>query len=251
MIETRKYTTIMSQILKPKKVGNFELVKKVIPKGMVLNTYDSKLGRIYKDKYDADFPVVMLKENLGIWMSDAPFEQEGIRPGVKLAKGDVLICGLGIGLLPTLIAHKPEVKWIDIVEINLEVINLVYTQLNIPRPVRCFHEDAWNYLETTEYKYDFIHIDIWSGITAPLKQIDKAIELAQRCLKPVGEIRCWLQELYERIKEKLPKEPMHSRGAGIYEPCLICSKTFRHDYAGLCMDCADVMGVSDVFIRRR
>jgi len=252
MIETAKYITIMSQILKEASVGNFRLKKKVIPKGAELQMYNRNEGRLYWDRIDSDFPVVVLEEKVDddwqVWMSDAPMEQESTMPAVEMARGDVLICGLGIGLLPTLIKDKQSVKNIDIVELNKEVIELVFNQIKTPK-MNIIHADAWKYLAQTEKKYDFIHIDIWGSIYAPFKEISKAIELSKRCLKPNGQARCWLQELYDRIAHKLPKKPMRSRGVGFYPPCLICGKTLRNDYAGLCMDCADALGVSELFIQ--
>jgi hypothetical protein len=260
MIKTENYSTIMSKILAERSVGNFQLGKKVIKKGTELQMYDRRQGRLYYDALDADFPTVILyeKSDFGgkgmqswdIWMSDAPLEQESTLPAVSLAKGNVLICGLGIGLLPTLIKNKKSVKHIDIVELHTEVIDLVFDQIKTPK-MTVIQADAWKYLAETEQKYDFIHVDIWGSITAPIKEIEKAITLSKRCLKPNGQIRCWLQELYERIVDKLPKKPMHITGiAGIYPPCLICGKTFRNDYAGLCMDCADAMGVSELFMEK-
>jgi len=242
----------MSKILREGQVGNFILEKKVMPKGMEVQMYDSKEGRIYWDVLSEDFPVVVLIEKTEdgktVWMSDAPLEQESILPAVPLARGDVLICGLGIGLLPTLIKNKKSVKHIDIVEINKEVIELVFEQIKTPK-MSVIHADAWKYLAETENKYDFVHVDIWGSITAPIKEIARAIELASRCLKPNGKIRCWMQELYDRIKDNLPKKPVHSSGVGVYPPCLICGKIIRNDYAGLCMDCADALGLSELFIK--
>jgi len=30
------------------------------------------------------------------------------------------------------------------------------------------------------------------------------------------------------------------------DPCIRCGKSIRADYKGLCMDCADVLGVSEI-----
>ncbi len=238
----------MSQILTEAKDGDFSIVKKVARKGKRLQTYDSQKGRLFYDVLDCDLPVVVLLEGGNVWMSDAPLEQESVKPAVALAKGDVLICGLGIGLLPTLIKHKKAVKQIDIVEINQQVIDLVFNRIKTPK-MNIIYADAWKYLKETEKKYDFIHIDIWASITAPIKEVGKAIELGKRCLKPNGEIRCWMQELYDRIIDKLPKHPIRvTSKPGFHPPCLICGKTLRNDYAGLCMDCSDTLGL---FIERR
>lgn len=246
MIDISKYTTIMSSILKEGAVGNFQLRKKIIPKGTWISMYDSKRGRIYKDFFGADFPIVSLSENEDIWMSDSPFEQESLKPTIARAKGEILVCGLGIGLLPTMIEDKPKVKHIDIVEMRQEVGELVFEQIKTAK-MKLIIADAWQYLREIEEKYDFIYIDVWGEIIAPIMQIKNSIELANKCLKLNGQVRFWMQELYERIIDKLPQKPIFPRDI-VFQPCLICGKTFRYDYAGLCMDCADGMGVSELWM---
>lgn len=245
-----RYDFRMSTILKEGKIGSFEITKRIIHKGTVLGMYNSKEGRITKGEYQFDYPLVTLDESGCTWMSDAQFEVEGAIGAVTAARGDVLIAGLGIGLLPTFIKDKKSVRRIDIVELHQDVIYLVFNQIASPK-MRIIKDDIFHYLSTTPNRYDFIHIDIWNSITAPLEEIDLARGKAQGCLKPNGVMWCWLQELYDRIKDKLPKEPTQATSeAGVHEPCLICGKRLRHDYAGLCMDCADLMGLSEHFVRR-
>lgn len=40
---------------------------------------------------------------------------------------------------------------------------------------------------------------------------------------------------------------MKNMGVVMDDPCAICKKPLRFDYAGICMDCADEAGVSEVF----
>ena len=250
MIKTARYTTIMSSLLKECHNGNFSIRKKVIPKGTILDMYDSVTGRLYKDEYDADFPVVVLQENGNVWMSDTPYEQEGIKRPLKLAKGEILISGLGIGLFPVLASRKTKVRHIDIVEKNKEVIELVFNQIETPK-MRIIQDDIYAFLKATTHKYNLIFIDIWADHFGPIKEIREIKQLASRCLEPEGIALCWLQELYDRIEAKLPREPTRMTGdIGIYEPCLICGKILRSDYANLCMDCADALEISELFIRR-
>lgn len=249
MIRTKSYTTIMSETLEDDLSGDFALRHKIIQKGARLKTYDPIVGMIYTDTFDDDFPIVTLEQGGLVWMPDTPFEQEGVKPAIPLARGDVLISGLGIGLLPMLIRNKPEVKSIDIVEVNGDVIKMIYDQI-WHHKMNMIQGDLWKYLKTTEKRYDFIHIDIWGNIIAPIIEIDKAVEMATPLLKEEGDIRCWLQELYQRIKSRIPKGPSRTLGVIFGEPCLICGKTLRHDFAGLCMDCADCMGLSEIFLRK-
>jgi len=240
-----QYDHILFELLQPGKVGNFSIEKTLIEKGTILNMYDRKEGRIFKGRYTFDYPLVVLREGGEVWMSDSQIEIESVAGAAEAAKGDVLIGGLGVGLLPIFICDK--VNSITVVELHKEVIDLVFPYLIIPG-MEVMNDDIFHYLATTKFRYDFIHIDIWNNTTAPIMEIDKARKAASKCLKPGGVVWCWLQELYDRIKDKLPRKPVCSSGI-TNEPCLICGKTLRHDYAGLCMDCADLMGLSEPFMK--
>lgn len=243
------YDFRMSSILSVNKIGSFTIEKTTIAKGTILDIYNSKEGRITKGKYAFDYPLVKLVEDGHTWMSDSQLEVESAIGAISAARGNVLIGGLGIGLLPTFIMKKKSVNRIDIVELYQEVIDLVFPYIKTPK-MNIINDDIFHYLDITPNMYDFIHIDIWGSITAPLKEIDATREKAEKCLKSGGIIWCWLQELYNRIKNKLPKEPIPQTSFfAICDPCLICGKTLRYDYAGICMDCADNMGVSEYFIR--
>ena len=184
-------------------------------------------------------------------MSDSPMEQESPVMPTMLARGDVLVVGLGLGLFPLLLrARNRAVKSVTIIEQNQEVVDLVYNKIKSTKTsVKVADGEA--FLADTDDRYDFIFIDVWPDPIALLREVDRWNSLAKRCLKPNGEARCWLQELYDRVKAKLPKEPINPTSApGIHEPCLFCGKKMRGDYAGLCADCADGLEVSELFIGR-
>lgn len=42
---------------------------------------------------------------------------------------------------------------------------------------------------------------------------------------------------------------MKSKGIITNSPCRKCGKTLRQDYDGFCMDCADELGISEIFER--
>lgn len=250
VIRTDLYTTILSRKLVEAKRGNFEIVKTTIQKGTILRAYNPS-GFLYNDMFDEDFRCVRLLKDGGVLMSDTPMEQESLRVPVMLARGDILIIGLGIGLLPMLIRmYNHSVDSITFVESSPDVVQLVYGKIKSKKTSLevC---DGKFYLAHTSRKFNFIYIDVWGSIIAPMKGIAEWSELAKQCLTYGGEVRCWLQELYDRVKDKLPKEPVDAPGfPDVYDPCLICGKTLRNDYAGLCMDCADILGVSELYAKK-
>lgn len=250
MIYKKDYTFIMSRKLPEKQVGDYALKKLVLQKGELIRTY-TPAGFFYFDKANADLPIIRLTKGEGIIMSDTPMEQEGLRIPTVVARGNTLIIGLGIGLLPTLIRMRNcVVQRIMIIEQSVEVAKLVYRHIKTSK-TNILVCDGEEYLKTCEEKYDFIYIDVWEGIITPLTEIEKWTELAKPCLTEAGEVRCWLQELYNRVKIHLKRGPAGPTAqAGFHPPCLVCGKILRNDYAGLCLDCADSLEVSEVFIRK-
>lgn len=255
MAQVKGYRSILSTILAEGEVKPFRLAKRVILTGKVLDHYDPQEGKIFKVKFETDFPIVVLEEDTeygpNVWMSDSPLEQEALAQAVKASYGRVLTSGLGIGLFPFLASRKSKVKKIDIIERSSEVIELVGKQLQCLPKLEIIHADLYDFLATTRRRYDFIYLDIWPDHIGPIKDVDRATKAAQRCLRRYGQVRVWLQELIDRVKDALPKEAIWpTQESGFHDPCLICGKTLRNDFAGLCMDCADLLGVSDLFMKR-
>jgi len=82
---------------------------------------------------------------------------------VHKAHGDVLIAGLGIGLIVLPIMNKEDVISIDIVEKYQEIIDLIKPQLPLNGKVNVIHQDMISFVPTK--KYDIIYFD-----TLPEKQ---------------------------------------------------------------------------------
>ena len=247
MIRKKDYTYIMTEKIPGGSSGNCTIDKHILRKGALIRCY-SPAGCFYYDHTNAKLPVVRLDDGSDILMSDTPMEQEGLKIPLVVARGNVLIIGLGIGLYPTLLReHNRLVKSITNVEQSPDVAKLVYRHIKNSK-TKLIISEGKEYLLSCKERYDFIFIDIWPGLMGPIRDIEEWTEVAKYCLAPSGSVRCWLQELYDRIKHQLPKEPVADSDATLtMEPCLICAKSPRYDYAGLCMDCADLLGVSEMF----
>lgn len=74
-----------------------------------------------------------------------------------LAYGDVLITGLGFGMLATWLASKPEVTSIKVIEFHQEVIDLFISTNTVDDKITIELGDAKNY--TTNDKFDCVFLD--------------------------------------------------------------------------------------------
>ena len=90
-------------------------------------------------------------------MSNSKIEKELCLNIIEHSFGEVLIAGFGIGLIVLPIMNKIEVKSIDIIELQKEVIDLISTQLPLNDKVKIINDNIYSYFP--EKQYDTIYID--------------------------------------------------------------------------------------------
>src|SRR5699024_7034403 len=88
---------------------------------------------------------VSLKHRGKILMSDTPMERRTNRQFVWNAHGDVLIGGLGLGMIVVAIQDNPEVKSITVLEKSGEVISLITEQISFPEKVKIIQADVFTW----------------------------------------------------------------------------------------------------------
>jgi hypothetical protein len=106
--------------------------------------------------------VSIINDN-GVWrLGDADFqymqlitksnrEIKELYSSFDLAYGDVLITGLGFGILALWVANKPEVKSVTVVEYSQDVIDLFLANNQLPDKVKIILGDADNYVTNRHY----------------------------------------------------------------------------------------------------
>ena len=139
--------------------------------------------------FDHKFSYLALTEGNDVWMSLNPNEIETMKPFIKTAKGNVLVLGLGMGYVPFMMALKPEVKNITIVEKDPDIISLfntlIYPNFKNKEKIKIVEDDAINFVRK-QNKFDYIFADLWHSpddglsLFVQLKRIDRNID-------------CWLE----------------------------------------------------------
>ena len=102
-------------------------------------------------------------------MSNTPMEKRTSANFVHNAYGDVLICGLGIGLVIMPLLESEKVKSITVIEKYQDVIDCVFPQIkkyDIENKINLIHQDCFDF--TTKEKFDTIFIDIWANINSDI-----------------------------------------------------------------------------------
>lgn len=102
-------------------------------------------------------------------MSDTKMERTTNAAIVAQASGDVLIAGLGLGMILWPILAKPDVKSVTVIERAPEVIELVLPSLAVHPNFDKLHvitADIFEWKRPVGASYDTIYFDIWPYISA-------------------------------------------------------------------------------------
>ncbi len=131
-----------------------------------------------------------------LYMSDTPAEVLDHVPFTSLAKGHVLINGLGLGLCLKIILPRHNLKTVTVIERSPEVIALVGPTYTTDPRVEIVCADAFEYKPPEGVRYDAVWHDIWPDIC-----IDNLPEITR--LKRKYGRRCdwqgaWAEDLIRR-----------------------------------------------------
>lgn len=144
-------------------------------------------------------PLTMLKINNVTTMVDDPLHWLGMKLLAKHSKGNVLVGGLGLGLVAIALAKNPDVKEVTICDINKDVIDLVtpyvtqaWSDANADR-LRILHENVFHHPIRAG---DTIILDLWVKTHGdkphPIADsMAQAIRLVRSQMHPFAKLFVW------------------------------------------------------------
>lgn len=135
-------------------------------------------------------------------MSDTDMEKRSNSHVIRNAHGNVLIAGLGLGMIILPLLEKPEVETITVIEKNQDVIKLVYPYLKSEK-LRVINADIFEWKPDKTVKYDSIYFDIWTFITTEsLPEIKKLHNKFKNKLNR-EDVNCWMDSWqYGELKHR-------------------------------------------------
>lgn len=104
----------------------------------------------------------LYKNEFGV-MDDSETEFNLTKDFIDNAYGNILILGLGLGVVPLYLQNKNNIFKIDIIEIDLELINKIKEYLLLNNKINIINEDVYKF--NTKEKYDCIWCDITQKYT--------------------------------------------------------------------------------------
>lgn len=187
----------MSELLDERALNGWELQKFEIEEKDIVALFRG----IAPGKY------IRLLHNNECVMSDTDMEKRTNYEFCSNAHGDILIGGLGIGMIIMAIQDNPKVNSITVIEKSKEVIEMVATQLNFNAKVKIICADVFEWKPENGIKYDMVYMDIWNWINSDIyksemKPLKRKYERFIRGENPEKFNRCWA-EYQAKNNEKL------------------------------------------------
>lgn len=135
------------------------------------------------------------------WMDDTHYERQTNEAFLHAAFGDVLICGLGLGMLPAALLRDPTIRSVTVLEIQTEIIDLVYRHIKDPR-LTVLQADATR-PPLHGRRFDSIYLDIWPDINGKnWPQMKTLLRLYRGLCRPAGIVQAWLKDEVQRAYRK-------------------------------------------------
>ncbi|AFU88200.1 methyltransferase [Caulobacter phage CcrColossus] len=132
------------------------------------------------------------------FMSDTPAEYRDAMWFIGAAKGDILISGLGLGMVVKALLKKPEITSITVLELSEDVIKLVAPSYPDPR-VRIIHADCRTW--KADRKFDYAWHDIWAEVSLDdLPEMQLLRRRYAKAMKASQRQHVWGEDLIKRSR---------------------------------------------------
>jgi hypothetical protein len=191
----------MTTVTRPRKLGRAEICHHQVTE------LESAMSAFRPGTFCPPGLIAQLLVDGGLVMSDTRMERLSNYEVVQEARGQVLIAGLGLGMILHPILAKPEVEHVTVVELVPDVISLIG-----PTLPATYRQNRWTLQEgdiktwrpPDGTRYDVIYFDIWPDICVDYYQEMKDLVKAfRRYRRPGAWVRCWsVEEIRDRLRQE-------------------------------------------------
>jgi hypothetical protein len=161
-------------------------------------TPEGKYTGLYRKDPDFNSRVVV--------MSDTPDEIYDHAAPIQNATGNVLIVGLGLGMLLNALAMKPDITHITVIEKSPDVLTLVreHYQKKYDTRIEFIQADIFEWDPPPGVHWNYIWFDIWDTISS--ENLLQMSQLHKKFKKFTEQDAFWCQKLCQRQARKEIKE---------------------------------------------
>lgn len=169
-----------------------------------VTSLESRMSAFRPGAYCPEGTYATLRIGHTLMMSDTDMERRSNRGVVINSQGDVLIAGLGLGMILHPILARPQVRSVTVIEKYQDVIDLIRPTLPAEKlTIVCADIHHWTPEKTTQFST--IYFDIWPTInTDNLATINQLHRRFRKYLLRGGEtwMGSWMHEELKRRKRR-------------------------------------------------
>ena len=194
----REYINLMNVYPNKIEFGNY-----VVYQLLSTNYIDSKVLNFYNYSNDLEQePAVCLsnKSNECI-MSSNLFERLTNQNFINSAKGDVIIFGLGLGLILFPLLEDEEINSITVIDNSIDIINTIgpiIKNYDVNDKLTIINGDVFTYYQQlNDAKFDVAYFDYWNIVDSTIQtDMETLKELYKNNIKETGQIMYWCEDLF-------------------------------------------------------
>lgn len=156
----------------------------------------------FEDLKPGDYKRMLVKGSCSLEtvMSNTPMEMKTNYDVIRKSNGNVLIAGLGLGMILLPILDREWVKHVTVVEKNPNVIKLIKPLIH-PEKCTIFNQDIHQF--KSSMRYDVIYFDIWNNICGvnwiEMKALNKKFKYKLNRNNPNCWMGSWRQKDCQRL----------------------------------------------------
>ena len=146
-------------------------------------------------------PGIVEGDSMICWMTVEPFEINTFEDFIKMAKGNVLLLGCGLGYVAYMLSLKEDVEQIVVVDNNSDIIKLfeenILIQFEQKNKIQVIQSDALEYMNNNNLNsFDYVNVDIWRDSRDMLLSYLPCLEIEK--LYPRVSFSYWLKESIQK-----------------------------------------------------
>jgi hypothetical protein len=160
------------------------------------------------DSYVHEGAYAQLYVGKTLMMSDTSMEKNSNYDLLRMASGNVLIAGLGIGMVLVPLLKSDKVTSVTVVEKYQDVVDLVSPHLaQYGDKLKVVCADIFEWKPEKGVKYETLYFDIWPTVTTDnLKEMETLHRRFSKCKAPGAWIESWMRQKLKVRKRREDKE---------------------------------------------
>ena len=183
--------------------GQLKFGNCIVQQILVNNYIDDKVLNFYNysDNLEKERIVFLLNKSNECIMSSNLFERLTNQNFINTAKGDVIIFGLGLGLILFPLLEDEEINSITVIDNSIDIINTIgpiIKNYDVNDKLTIINGDVFTYYQQlNDAKFDVAYFDYWNIVDSTIYNDMKILkELYKNNIKETGQIMYWCEDLF-------------------------------------------------------